>query len=79
VNIIKLILLGSLLAGLGGTIQGRCINTFHKKELSKMKRDGTEEKTREFECKTTAKDTELFDENGNCKFCGCHRSDHDNT
>ncbi len=78
-NIIRLIILGTLLIGLGKTIQGRCINTFHKKEISKIKRDGTEEKTREFECNATAKDTELFDETGNCKYCGCHRSDHDNT
>jgi hypothetical protein len=78
---IKLIFLGILLVGLGGVLHGRCINTFHKKEIFKMKRDGSEEKTREYECKATShvNDAEMFDEQGNCKYCGCHRSEHDNT
>ena len=71
--------MGILLVGLGGILHGRCINTFHKKEISKMKRDSSEEKTREYECKATARDAEMFDEQGNCKYCGCSRSEHDNT
>lgn len=61
----------------GNELAAHCINIKHRKAKIEL-RDGVRKEIYNYKCKIQASDVMRFD-NGYCKNCGCHASDHDNT
>ncbi len=73
----KLLTLLMVLNVLHGVAHAKCINKKHRKVLVKSQ-GGQQVQTQEYNCAVRASEAKNFDE-GYCKNCGCHTTDHDNT
>lgn len=59
------------------SLSGKCIRTKHRREQLTTQ-EGTRKETFYYSCQIKSSESENFDD-GYCKNCGCHVSDHDNT
>jgi len=68
-----------LIFGFSIGLHSKCINIIHQKEREILVEGGMKKNTKEYQCLIKALESGVFDNNGNCKFCGCNVINHDNT